>query len=52
VDGFFSTDGTTWSGIGSLPIDLGFDIYAGLAVTSHDASTEATAAFDDVSLTP
>jgi hypothetical protein len=52
VEGFVSTDGTTWSTIGSLSIDLGGDIFAGLAVTSHNASTEATAEFDDVSLTP
>jgi hypothetical protein len=52
VEGFCSTDGTTWSSIGSLSIDLGFDISAGLAVTSHAGSIEATAEFDDVSLTP
>jgi regulation of enolase protein 1 (concanavalin A-like superfamily) len=52
VEGFVSNDGMTWSPIGSLSIDLGSDIAAGLAVTSHNASTEATAEFDDVSLTP
>jgi len=52
VEGFVSADGKTWSAIGSLSIDLGGDIFAGLAVTSHNAATEATAEFDDVSLTP
>jgi hypothetical protein len=52
VEGFVSTDGMTWSAIGTLSIDLGFDISAGLAVTSHNAPIEATAEFDDVSLTP
>jgi len=52
VEGFVSTDGTTWSASGSLSTDLGFEISAGLAVTSHDAPTEAEAEFDDVSLTP
>ena len=47
-----STDGMTWSAVGSLSIDFGADLNAGLAVTSHNASTEATAMFDDVSLTP
>jgi len=52
VEGSVSTDGLTWSAIGSLAIDFGSDFYAGLAVTSHNASTEATAVFDDVSLIP
>jgi regulation of enolase protein 1 (concanavalin A-like superfamily) len=52
VEGFVSTDGTAWSAVGSLSIDLSFEISAGLAVTSHEPSTEATAEFDDVSLTP
>ena len=47
-----SNDGVTWSAVGSLAIDFGSDFYAGLAVTSHSPSTEATAAFDGVSLIP
>jgi regulation of enolase protein 1 (concanavalin A-like superfamily) len=52
VEGLISTDGVTWSAVGSLSIDFGDDLNAGLAVTSHNASTETTAMFDDVSLTP
>ena len=37
----------TWSAIGTLSIAFGGDVNAGLAVTSHNATTEATAVFDD-----
>jgi regulation of enolase protein 1 (concanavalin A-like superfamily) len=52
VEGFVSEDGEAWTSIGSLTIALGRDVNAGLAVTSHNAATEATAVFDDLSLTP
>jgi regulation of enolase protein 1 (concanavalin A-like superfamily) len=52
VEGSMSRDGMTWSAVGSLSIDFGGDLNVGLAVTSHNRSTEATAVFDDVSLTP
>jgi regulation of enolase protein 1 (concanavalin A-like superfamily) len=52
IEGFTSTDGTGWTSIGAIAIDMGPTINAGLAVTSHNSATEATAVFDDVSLTP
>jgi alpha-tubulin suppressor-like RCC1 family protein/regulation of enolase protein 1 (concanavalin A-like superfamily) len=46
-----SADGQTWSQIGSQNIAMNSTVYAGLAVTSHNAGALATATFDHVSLT-
>jgi regulation of enolase protein 1 (concanavalin A-like superfamily) len=44
-----SSDGTTWSPIGTETIPMNSSVFIGLAVSSH-ASSAATAAFDSVSI--
>ena len=51
VTAFQSADGVSWTTVGSDTIDLGADVYAGLAVSSHTASATATATFDHVAVT-
>jgi hypothetical protein len=47
--GYWSKDGATWTALGSITVPMAFArIYTGLAVTSHNTSTAATASFDDV----
>lgn len=49
--GYRSTDGTNWTQQGSAAtINMASTAYVGLAVTSHDASTDCTATFDNVSV--
>ncbi|HLP78828.1 MAG TPA: hypothetical protein VK327_18145, partial [Candidatus Paceibacterota bacterium] len=49
--GYRSTDGTNWTQQGSATtIAMAANVYVGLAVTSHNASTNCTAAFDNVSV--
>jgi regulation of enolase protein 1 (concanavalin A-like superfamily) len=48
--GYASEDGTAWRRIGSVTIAMTGDAYAGVAVTSHDNSTLATAAFEGLDL--
>ena len=51
--GFYSTDGTTWTGVGyGQTITMRSLIQAGLAVTSHVNTSLATATFDNVSVAP
>jgi hypothetical protein len=45
-----STDGTTWTAIGSDTIPMASGVFVGLAVTSHSTSTSATCTFDHVSI--
>jgi regulation of enolase protein 1 (concanavalin A-like superfamily) len=45
---FRSADGINWSLAGSQTISMGATVYAGLALTSHDNASLATAAFDGV----
>jgi hypothetical protein len=52
IAGSVSKDGATWLPVGSVSLAFGGSGYAGLAVTSHNPATEATAVFDDVALTP
>jgi hypothetical protein len=50
--GFQSVDGTTWSEVGSIGIpSAGFNLVAGLAVTSHDNAVLNTSVFDHVAVT-
>jgi hypothetical protein len=50
--GYASEDGVTWQTIGSVNLpSIGF-AEAGLAVTSHNNATLATARFEDVQLVP
>ena len=48
--GYYSSDGTTWTGVGAETIPIGATIYVGLAVTSRNASTRTRAVFDNVSV--
>ncbi len=48
--GYVSTDGATWTFIGSETVTMGASVYMGLAVTSHNATTLTTAAFDNVQI--
>jgi regulation of enolase protein 1 (concanavalin A-like superfamily) len=43
-----STDGTTWSLVGSDTISMASTVYVGVALTSHDAAQRATAAFTNL----
>lgn len=47
-----SADGSTWTTQGSETIAMASTIYIGLAVTSHANTTDCTAVFDNVSVTP
>src|SRR5205085_4133128 len=46
-----SANGTTWSFVGTVVLQLPSTVYVGLVVCSHDTSVTATAAFTDVSVT-
>jgi regulation of enolase protein 1 (concanavalin A-like superfamily) len=48
VTAWRSSDGQGWTLIGSDTIDLGAEIYAGLAVSSHDATVPLLATYDNV----
>ena len=47
--GQFSSDGQTWTTVGSVTVSLPSTIQAGLVVTSHDPAVTNTARFDNVS---
>ena len=51
-EAFRSADGAAWTRIGSDTIPMGGTVYAGLALTSHNASSLATAVIDNVKITP
>jgi regulation of enolase protein 1 (concanavalin A-like superfamily) len=48
---FRSNDGVSWTRIGSATISMASSVYVGLAVTSHDPTTRATARFGNVQVT-
>jgi regulation of enolase protein 1 (concanavalin A-like superfamily) len=48
--GYYSTDGSAWTLLGSDTITMGSTVYVGLAVTSHDESTIATGSFSNVAV--
>ena len=48
---YVSTDGATWTQVGTTTITMGSTIDVGLAVTSHTNGTLATGAFDSVTVT-
>ncbi len=52
VTAYASTDGTTWSTIGSSTIALGDVAYVGLATTSHNVDAATTAAISSVAVVP
>ena len=45
---YTSSDGTTWSLVGTDTINLPSTVYVGLAVSSHDVAATATATFSNV----
>ncbi len=47
-NGYGSSDGTDWTLLGSVAIPMATNIYAGLAVTSHDTAQLSTATFVNV----
>jgi hypothetical protein len=47
-----SSDGVTWTLIGSTTVAMSASLYAGLAVTSHNAGTLCSAVFDGFNLSP
>ena len=49
--GYKSTDGNTWTQVGTTTIAMGTQVRAGLALTSHMNNNSATADFASVSLT-
>ena len=51
LTGYQSADGTKWRQISSATVPLPVHVYVGLAVTSHTASTAATASFSNVTVT-
>jgi hypothetical protein len=52
VSAYTSSDGVSWVQIGSsLTINMGQNVYVGLVMCSNNASTLATATFDNVTVT-
>ena len=51
VTGSISTDGVTWTSVGTANAPLTSTVLVGLVVTSHDVSTLNTATFDQVAIT-
>jgi phosphatidylserine/phosphatidylglycerophosphate/cardiolipin synthase-like enzyme/regulation of enolase protein 1 (concanavalin A-like superfamily) len=51
LDAYRSSNGTNWVFVGTDTIAMSSTVRVGLAVTSHDTSSLATAAFDDVQVT-
>jgi len=49
---FGSEDGDTWQLLGTLTLSMNATVDVGLALTSHDNSTLATALFDSITVTP
>ena len=49
--GYESTDGATWTLVGTETIDMAAGVYVGLAVTSHNTTMTSTATFTNVAVT-
>jgi N-acetylneuraminic acid mutarotase len=50
--GYSSTDGKTWTLVGSVTIDMINNIQTGLAVTAHNNTTVCKATFSNIAITP
>jgi regulation of enolase protein 1 (concanavalin A-like superfamily) len=50
-DGYRSTDGNTWTLMGSDTVAMKDEVYVGLAVTSHNATLGTTAKVDNLKIT-
>jgi hypothetical protein len=48
--GSFSTNGTSWTSIGSVTVSMASSILVGFAVTSHADGTLNTSTFDNVTI--
>jgi len=51
LSAYQSADGATWTLVGTDTISMPIQVYVGLAVSSHVAGTNATATFDNVTIT-
>ena len=51
ISGFESADGVTWTAVGSDTFTMGENVLVGLAVSSHVSGVNATATFDNVTVT-
>jgi hypothetical protein len=47
---YSSSDGTSWTLVGSDTVPMAATVYVGLAVTSHTTTAAATATFDNVTV--
>jgi hypothetical protein len=47
-EGFWSLDGTAWQSVGVDSVTIGDTVFAGIAVTSHDAQNLATARLERI----
>lgn len=50
ITGFISSDGQTWTKVGSDTFSIGDALVVGLAVSSHDPGVLATGVFDNVAI--
>jgi hypothetical protein len=50
--GYSSTDGTSWTEVGSVTISMTPTVYVGIAATSHDSDELGTSSFTNVSASP
>ena len=50
LTGYASSDGTTWTQVGSTTISMASSVYIGLAVTAHNNSVLNTSTFDNVNV--
>jgi regulation of enolase protein 1 (concanavalin A-like superfamily) len=48
----WSTNGTTFNAVGSITVSMASAVKIGLALTSHNTSTQGSAHFDDVRIVP
>jgi len=48
--GEYSANGTTWQTVGSMTMPILTNLYAGLAVTSHNTNATCTAEFSDINI--
>ncbi len=52
VTASYSSNGTTWTQVGSDTISMPQSLFVGMAVTSHNNATLTTATFDSVAVSP
>ena len=52
VTSYSSSTGSTWTKVGTVTLPLGSTAYVGMAVSSHDADTRATAQLSSVKVVP